>query len=1132
MKQTIKLFLFLAFFTSFLLSNSNLQLTQNEQLFIKNTPTIKVGIEYDWPPFDYVENGRYKGFAKDYLDLITKQTGLNFQLTVDTWQNLLEKTKNKQLDLLPFIGKDKHREKFLLFTEKYITVRNYIFANSLKYNSMEDLKNKSIAITKGYIHKKYIEENYKSIKLVEVKKPIEAVDLLITNKVDAIVSDLANINYLKNQHNLVNIHPNFNFDKRNNDFYMATRDDYDILRNIIDKVLKNISYEQKQRIQDKWLMEKSSQKNNSINLTKEEEAYILQKRKLYIGNEFDWMPYSFSESNEAKGYIVDYIKLISKKINLEPIFITNTWSNNLNKFKNKELDILPAISKNKKREKFINFSDKILDQELTIITNSSSQNLITLEDLSEKKVAMIKKWNLTKKLKENYPNINVIEFDSIKDILDAIKNNFVDATVQNKIIAKYYINQNRYKGFLKTVGTVYLEGFNKELYIGIRKDLTTLHSIYNKAINSVTKEELEKIEAKWITSQDRFILSKEEKEFIKNNTINISFTTNWRPFSYEENGLPQGLAYDYLKLISKKISLKTNLIYENNFTKSLESIKNKSRDIILLTSDTKQREDYAVFSNTIFTTPIGIATLKDENYIQDASYLQNKKVAVGKNYTSKKLLAKVFPDIEFIETKDLKEALELLSDNEVFAVVDSMPVLSTNIKEHGFTNIKISGTTKVNFNMKMMIRKDYKILQNIINKVLFTLSEEEKKQIKDKWINIEYEESIDYSLAWKIALAFTLLVIYFIYKNRQLLNYQNELHKTKRNLENSLENFRQLLDENIAGIIIVKNNTIKYLNDELLNILEINSKEELLKQNVQKLFKNSSIEELIKKQEEDTFEYKLNFKNKKTIPVLLKIKEINYENQSSYIVSIIDLTDIKNKEELLLQQSKMASLGEMIGNIAHQWRQPLSTISTASSGLKLQKEFGTLNDEIFTYSLDTITNTTQFLSQTINDFQNYIKDDKKAENFKISESFEKVLSILNTSFLNYNIEIIKNINDIEIYSFKNELNQVLLNIFANSKDALKQCKQKEKYIFINSYTKNSKAIIEIIDTGGGIKKELLNKVFEPYFTTKHKSQGTGLGLYMTHKIVSDSMKGQIKIENCKYKNNPQCTKVSIILPIK
>jgi signal transduction histidine kinase len=135
------------------------------------------------------------------------------------------------------------------------------------------------------------------------------------------------------------------------------------------------------------------------------------------------------------------------------------------------------------------------------------------------------------------------------------------------------------------------------------------------------------------------------------------------------------------------------------------------------------------------------------------------------------------------------------------------------------------------------------------------------------------------------------------------------------------------------------------------------------------------------------------------------------------------------------------------------------------------------------------------------------------------------------SFVNSFITVDKDLKDCIVNSYENELNQVLLNILSNAKDALNNIDEKDRYLHISSYTIDKYAVIEIVDNGGGIDKDIINRVFEPYFTTKHKSQGTGLGLYMTHKILIDSMKGLINIENHSFNKYNNCTKVTLKIPI-
>ncbi|WP_419764903.1 MAG: cache domain-containing protein [Arcobacter sp.] len=238
--------------------------------------------------------------------------------------------------------------------------------------------------------------------------------------------------------------------------------------------------------------------------------------------------------------------------------------------------------------------------------------------------------------------------------------------------------------------------------------------------------------------------------------------------------------------------------------------------------------------------------------------------------------------------------------------------------------------------------------------------------------------------------------------------------------------------------------------------------------------------------------------------------EIKVQNRSD---------EIKEKNRVLEEQSKMVALGEMIGNIAHQWRQPLSSISVAASGMKLKKELNLLEDEDILNLSDNIVKNTQYLSQVIDDFRNYIKGEKELVKFNINESVSQALSIFDSSINNHNLKIIKLLDDnIIINNYLNELIQALVNILNNAKDSLKEKQEDEnkRIIVITTSVKDGKANISIKDSAGGIKDDVLKKVFEPYFTTKDKSQGTGLGLYMTYQIITDSMKGKIYVENSEF----------------
>lgn len=232
-----------------------------------------------------------------------------------------------------------------------------------------------------------------------------------------------------------------------------------------------------------------------------------------------------------------------------------------------------------------------------------------------------------------------------------------------------------------------------------------------------------------------------------------------------------------------------------------------------------------------------------------------------------------------------------------------------------------------------------------------------------------------------------------------------------------------------------------------------------------------------------------------------------------------EVSKSKIKDNLLFQQSKMAMMGEMLGNIAHQWKQPLSTISFAATGIQLNKELGLLDDELLNKSLNSIVESSSFLSNTVDDFRNFLKPNHKKEKFTIKSIIEKTLLLIVGTLETNNVKVYQNISDFEIYGIKGELTQVLLNIINNAKDIVIENNQNnERFIFIDTISTDDKFIITIKDDGGGIPQDIIDKVFEQYFTTK-TIEGTGIGLHMSSEIIKTHFNGKLQVENRNYNFN-------------
>ena len=226
-----------------------------------------------------------------------------------------------------------------------------------------------------------------------------------------------------------------------------------------------------------------------------------------------------------------------------------------------------------------------------------------------------------------------------------------------------------------------------------------------------------------------------------------------------------------------------------------------------------------------------------------------------------------------------------------------------------------------------------------------------------------------------------------------------------------------------------------------------------------------------------------------------------------------NIEENKTKDLILFQQSKLATIGELIYNISHQWRQPLSVITTIASGIKIEKELGINNDVEEIEMLNKILKSANHLSQTIEDFREFYNPNMPKIKFSITTCINKCIEIINQQFINKNIIIKKEIQEFDIYGFEQQLIQVFINILNNSRDAFEENDIKERIIFIKTRLLNDSITISINDNGGGIEEKNLKKIFEPYFTTKHQLNGIGISLYMSYQIITKSFGGEIFVEN-------------------
>jgi len=597
----------------------------------------------------------------------------------------------------------------------------------------------------------------------------------------------------------------------------------------------------------------------NLGLTDVEKAWLVEHKEVRLAVDIDWAPFEFiDEEKQYRGMAADYMNLVEQRLGMAlNVDKERTWTQMVEAVKARDLDAFSLVVKTPQRDKYVNFTKPYLSFPMVIVTLDNKPSLDDMKALQGHIVSVVKSYASHDLLAKNHPDLTLHLAPNVLGGLEAVSNGKAYAFVGNLAVVGQVIRE---KGLtnLKIAGQT---PYRFELSMAVRKDWPQLIPIFQKALDSISQNERDQIYDRWI--RIKFQLSQyvgvdqpqenglqftpEELAFIQNTRIKAATTTNWPPFAFVDRKTKKaaGIGFDYWEEIRKTAGLKGEISHFNEFTKQLNSLKDKQQDLMYSSGVTEERKKFANFSEPYASFPISIATSKDENFIQDASFLKGKKIAIGKNFTAHKMMLKAHPDFAYVPVKNAKEGLQLTSKGDVFAYIDIMPTLAYEINRLGFTNLKISGNTGLMFELRLMIRDDYPQLVSIANKVISQFSLEKKQEIINRWINVKYQQDFDYQKYWPyLAFIVSILLAIFLWlllsrlnaiqANRAKSEFLSSMSHELRTPLNAILGFAQVLELNkktplqdsqkIAVTQIIKGgNHLLALVNEVLDLAKIES---------------------------------------------------------------------------------------------------------------------------------------------------------------------------------------------------------------------------------------------------------------------------------------------------------------------
>ncbi|WP_368030582.1 transporter substrate-binding domain-containing protein [Arcobacter sp. s6] len=903
-------------------------------------------------------------------------------------------------------------------------------------------------------------------------------------------------------------------------------------------------------------------RNYNINLTKEEQLFLENNQPLRLHNEAYWPPYNFNENNTPKGFVIDYMNLIASKLGIKVEYISgHSWNEFMEMLKNDQIDAIINISKNKQREEFFEFTNVYHIAANAIYVKKGNEDIDSLEKLEGKTIVMPKGFFAQQLLEQYYPQIKQIHVDDSVEALRLLSLGKADATIDKKNVLDYIISTKNVSG---VVATNYVNDDRLVSYISIAvsKNKSILKSILNKAQDSITDKEMLDLKRKWFGNNElvnnKSFLTKEEKSYISNNNIiKMCNILNLKPIEFLENEKVQGINIDLLNLIGKKLNIRFENIIVKDSATAEKYLEDKLCDILPIISKNINNKNI-LLSNPLVSYKLAIITQKGKPVVQDIDEVLNQTMAKKSNSENLDILKSNYPNINIIETKSDYDTFEAVNSNKVYYAIEPLPVVAYYMSKFAFNDIFISRYTDILLTSQIAISKDNMMLYNIFNRAIEQINENEHNEIFNKWTNFSIKTPFDYSIIWKISLVIFIILLILAYRqsilnkhNKTLRLINNEIEKKNRQIAKQKELFEKLYSKSSDGVLLLKNKKITDCNEAATKILQY-SKDELIGKYFYEISpkfqpdgQSSNLKSINKLNEAlkngiSNFEWMHKSKDHKKLWIEIVLTSIEINNNLVIHTVIRDINkrkemekelevltynleekikkEIEKNEEKtaqLIQQSRFVQMGEMISMIAHQWRQPLTAITATTNNLLLRNILNKeISKDILEKELKLITEYTQHLSFTIDDFRNFFKSDKEKVEAKIEDIIEKAISIIKTSFESKNIKLITNYRFNQMLTlYTTEVQQVILILLKNAEDALIENEITNKKIKILTYKENDFVIIEIQDNAGGIAQDIIYKIFDPYFSTKKAKEGMGIGLYMSKIIINDHCKGEITASN-------------------
>ncbi len=744
--------------------------TPAQKEWMAQHPVIRVGGERDWAPIDFVNhNGVYDGLARRILDTIAKESGLHFVYETDQWDVLLQKTKQREIDLLPAINYSEERSQELIFSTSYYNLYSYIFAHiDAKVHNIEDLKTKRVAIPNSFQIEQEVRRRFPNMTIVKVATLDAAIEAVLQQRADLLIDTYAVLYYKLREKGIQTIRPFQSFESM--PLYMAASKNNAMLIDIINTTLESISQTQKETMLSQWVSVAAENRTN-FKLNTQEQAWINKHPQITFGADRAWPPFEFvDQQGRYQGIAADFIQLISQRTGLQIQIKPDIWSQTLQQMREGKIDGLSCAVQTPKRSEFLNFTTPYVSVESGIVVRNENTKVHELKDLYGLRVAINKDSYMHEWLAQKYPKIKILGMRSNQESIEAVAYGKADAYIGNLAVFSYVVETQMISN-LKVVNKLDEQITRPAFAVG--KESPELFSILQKALDSITFEERQKILKKWYAPSgytNAPSLSDVESQWLqKHPVITFSGDPDWLPFeAFTPDGTYTGIVAQYLDEIEAMLKISFKRMAPANWKETLKRSQEGDIDVISGNfNDAILREHYVPVTPYI-KTPIVIVMRGDQEFVSDLDAIAQKRIGVIDGYSYADQMINDYPLYHFERFSNADKLIKALSDKKIDAALMSMPKAGYIIRTQGYANLKIVGKTDMQMQLTLFVHRSKPILHDIIEKTLRHIPEAKHTEIIREWMDVKFAKKTDYMLLAQIVGVLLLFIAGTLYWNRKL----------------------------------------------------------------------------------------------------------------------------------------------------------------------------------------------------------------------------------------------------------------------------------------------------------------------------------------------------------------------------